>query len=99
MHWEHRPACYEAQLSRTERLSMRSEDALQTCSRGKITRAMTDIYESIRRLFVPIHTEGYPFIAVAAIAALLLGLYVWEPLGWILAVVALWTCYFFRDPE
>ena len=59
---------------------------------------MTDILESMRRIFVPIHKEGYPFIAVAAIAALLLGLYVWEPLGWILAVVALWTCYFFRDP-
>src|SRR5215210_7855582 len=60
---------------------------------------MTDIYESIRRLFVPIHKEGYPFIAIAAVAALILGLYVWEPLGWTLAVVALWICYFFRDPE
>ena len=60
---------------------------------------MIDIYESIRRLFVPIHKEGYPFIAGAAIAALLLGLYVWEPLGWILAIVTLWICYFFRDPE
>ena len=60
---------------------------------------MTDIYESIRRLFVPIHREGYPFIAIAAVAALILGLYVWEPLGWTLAVVALWICYFFRDPE
>ena len=60
---------------------------------------MTDIYESIQRLFVPIHRAGYPFIAIAAVAALVLGFYVWEPLGWILAVVALWTCYFFRDPE
>jgi phosphatidylserine decarboxylase len=60
---------------------------------------MTDIYESIRRLFVPIHKEGYPFIAIAAVAALVIGLYVWEPLGWTLAIVALWICYFFRDPE
>src|SRR5690349_13819508 len=60
---------------------------------------MTDIYESIRRLFVPIHKEGYPFIAIAAVATLLLGLYVWEPLGWILAIITLWICYFFRDPE
>ena len=31
---------------------------------------MTDIYESIRRLFVPIRREGYPFIAIAAVAAI-----------------------------
>ena len=48
---------------------------------------------------MPIHKEGYPFIAIAAVAALIIGLYVWEPLGWTLAVVALWICYFFRDPE
>ena len=30
---------------------------------------MTDILESIRRLFVPIHKEGYPFIAIAAVVA------------------------------
>ena len=60
---------------------------------------MFDIYESVRRLFVPIHREGYPFIAIAAVAALILGVYVWEPLGWILAVVTLCVCYFFRDPE
>ncbi|HEY8564652.1 MAG TPA: phosphatidylserine decarboxylase [Beijerinckiaceae bacterium] len=59
---------------------------------------MTDILESIRRLMTPIHKEGYPFIIIAAIAALLLGQWV-EPLGWILAIITLWICYFFRDPE
>jgi phosphatidylserine decarboxylase len=59
---------------------------------------MSDIYESIRRLFVPIRREGYPFIAIAFVAAVLLG-FVWVPLFWVLLIVTLWVCYFFRDPE
>src|ERR687886_2170625 len=59
---------------------------------------MNDILASIRRLLVPIHKEGYPFIAIGAVAALILG-QLWEPLGWILAILTLWVCYFFRDPE
>jgi phosphatidylserine decarboxylase len=59
---------------------------------------MSDIYESIRRLFVPIRREGYPFIAIAFVAAVLLGL-IWEPLFWVLLIITLWVCYFFRDPE
>src|ERR687893_1527435 len=59
---------------------------------------MNDILASVRRLLVPIHKEGYPFIIVGAIAALILG-QLWEPLGWLLVIVTLWMCYFFRDPE
>jgi len=59
---------------------------------------MNDILASVRRLLVPIHKEGYPFIVIGAIAALILG-QLWEPLGWLLAIVTLWICYFFRDPE
>ena len=59
---------------------------------------MSDIYESIRRLFVPIRREGYPFIAIAFVAALILG-FLWKPLFWVLLIVTLWVCYFFRDPE
>jgi phosphatidylserine decarboxylase len=58
---------------------------------------MTDILESIRRLFVPIHKEGYLLIAIAAFAAFILGLW-WSPLGWIGAILTVWVCYFFRDP-
>ena len=58
---------------------------------------MTDVLESIRRLFVPIHKEGYPFIAIAAVVALVLGQF-WSPLGWIGAIITVWVCYFFRDP-
>jgi phosphatidylserine decarboxylase len=59
---------------------------------------MYDIYESIRRLFVPIHKEGYPFILIGVVL-LLLGFLWAEPLGWIFALLTLWVCYFFRDPE
>lgn len=56
------------------------------------------IYDSIRQTITPIHKEGYPFIAVAAIASLVLG-QLWSPLGWIGLIATLWICYFFRDPE
>jgi phosphatidylserine decarboxylase len=59
---------------------------------------MYDIYESIRRLFVPIRKEGYPFILIGVVL-LVLGFLWAEPLGWIFAVLTLWVCYFFRDPE
>jgi phosphatidylserine decarboxylase len=59
---------------------------------------MNDILASVRRLLVPIHKEGYPFIAIGIVAALLLG-QLWEALGWVFAVITLWMCYFFRDPE
>ena len=59
---------------------------------------MYDIYESIRRLFVPIHKEGYPFILIGVVL-LVLGFLWAEPLGWIFAILTLWVCYFFRDPE
>jgi phosphatidylserine decarboxylase len=59
---------------------------------------MTDILESIRRILVPIHKEGYPFVAIAAIATFLLGSW-WSPLGWIGTILTLWICFFFRDPQ
>jgi phosphatidylserine decarboxylase len=58
---------------------------------------MTDILESMRRLFVPIHKEGYPFILIALVATIVLAL-LWSPLGWIGTILTVWVCYFFRDP-
>jgi phosphatidylserine decarboxylase len=52
---------------------------------------------SIRKTLVPIHPEGYVFIAVFAVAALVLG-WLWPPLGWIGWIATLWCAYFFRDP-
>jgi phosphatidylserine decarboxylase len=55
------------------------------------------VLASLRRQIVPIHPEGYIFIAGFAIAALLLG-WLWTPLGWLGAILTLWCVYFFRDP-
>lgn len=54
--------------------------------------------DSIRRTIVPVHPAGYPFIAIFAVASVLLGL-LWTPLFWIGMVLTAWCAYFFRDPE
>jgi phosphatidylserine decarboxylase len=56
------------------------------------------IIASVRRQLVPVHPEGYIFIAGFALAAIVLH-YLWEPLGFIGAVVTVWCAYFFRDPS
>lgn len=53
--------------------------------------------DSARKVLVPIHREGYPYIAIAAVATLILAM-IWQPLGWIAAIITAWICYFFRDP-
>ena len=55
------------------------------------------IVDSARKALVPIHREGYPFIAIAAVATVILAM-IWSPLGWIGAILTAWVCYFFRDP-
>jgi phosphatidylserine decarboxylase len=55
------------------------------------------VLASLRRQIVPIHPEGYIFIAGFAIVTVLLG-WLWMPLGWIAALLTLWCVYFFRDP-
>lgn len=58
---------------------------------------MNDILHSIRRIFVPIRKEGYPFIAIAFGLAVALG-FLWKPLFWLFVVLTVWVVYFFRDP-
>ena len=55
------------------------------------------LVESVRKVFVPIHREGWPFIAIGAVASIALG-FLWEPLFWLGLVITVWICYFFRDP-
>jgi phosphatidylserine decarboxylase len=55
------------------------------------------LVDTIRKTITPIHKEGYIFIAIAAIATLVLG-NLWGPFGWIGTFITLWICYFFRDP-
>lgn len=52
----------------------------------------------IKYLWFPINREGWPFIALFAVAALLLG-QLWAPLGWLGVVLTCWCAYFFRDPD
>ena len=59
---------------------------------------MTDLFESMRRVLVPIHKEGYPFIGIGLALAIIGGAWV-GALGWIFGLLTLWVCYFFRDPE
>ncbi|GEO13514.1 phosphatidylserine decarboxylase proenzyme [Microvirga aerophila] len=51
----------------------------------------------MRRILVPIHREGYPYILIGLVATILLSL-LWSPLGWIGGILTVWVCYFFRDP-
>lgn len=55
------------------------------------------IVTSIRSQLVPVHREGYPFIAIFALIALVL-FWLWQPLGWIGLFLTGWCAYFFRDP-
>jgi phosphatidylserine decarboxylase len=56
------------------------------------------VIASARAQLAPIHSEGYPFIALFALASALL-FWIWSPLGWIGVVLTAWCAYFFRDPE
>lgn len=51
----------------------------------------------LRRIIAPIHPDGWKFIAVAALATLLLFLFL-PRVGWVGLILTLWIAYFFRDP-
>lgn len=52
---------------------------------------------SIRSVLTPIHPEGWKFVALFALATLIL-FWMWEPLGWVGLGLTAWCAYFFRDP-
>jgi phosphatidylserine decarboxylase len=56
------------------------------------------IVDTALSVLTPIHWDGHKFIAIGAVATLLL-FWLWEPLGWIGALLTLYVAYFFRDPE
>ncbi|MCO5071921.1 MAG: phosphatidylserine decarboxylase [Rhizobiaceae bacterium] len=56
------------------------------------------LVDTIKRTFVPIHREGYPFIAAFAVATLVLWL-ISAYLFFIGLVLTAWCTYFFRDPQ
>lgn len=55
------------------------------------------LMQTVRNVFVPIHKEGYRFIAIFFVVSVVLGL-LWEPLFWIGMILTAWCAYFFRDP-
>ena len=57
------------------------------------------IVNSITASFVPIHREGYRFIAIFAAVTLVLFWLDWSVPAWIGVVATAWCAYFFRDPE
>ena len=53
---------------------------------------------ALKAILVPINREGYRFIALFAVIALVL-FWLVEPLGWIGLILTCWVIYFFRDPK
>jgi phosphatidylserine decarboxylase len=49
------------------------------------------------QLLVPLHQEGWRFVALFALVTLLL-FWLWAPFGWIGVVATAWCAFFFRDP-
>lgn len=56
------------------------------------------LVDTVKNAFVPVHKEGYPFIAAFAAGALILGFFSTH-LFWIGLILTAWCAYFFRDPE
>lgn len=56
------------------------------------------VVNSIRSALVPIHKEGYRFIALFGIVTLVMA-FLWQPLFWIGLILTIWCTAFFRDPE
>lgn len=55
------------------------------------------LVDSVTKAFVPIHREGWPFIAISLVTTVVIGWFV-DPLFWIGLILTGWVCYFFRDP-
>jgi phosphatidylserine decarboxylase len=59
---------------------------------------MQNFLDALKLVAFPIHKEGYKFIIIFAIVAILLAL-MSDTLGLIGLVLTLWCIFFFRDPE
>ena len=56
------------------------------------------MHDVLKPVLVPIHREGWPFIAIFAVVALVLG-WIWTPLYIPGCILVAWCVYFFRDPD
>jgi phosphatidylserine decarboxylase len=55
------------------------------------------LIDTITDGIVPVHSEGYRFLAIGAGAALLF-FWLWPPLAWLIVLATAYVAYFFRDP-
>jgi phosphatidylserine decarboxylase len=55
------------------------------------------LIDTITDGIVPVHSEGYRFLAIGAGVSLLL-FWLWPPLAWVAVLITAWIAYFFRDP-
>ncbi len=56
------------------------------------------LVDTITKAFVPVHREGWPFVAAFFVGAVVLGWF-WDPLFYLGLALTAWCAYFFRDPE
>ena len=66
-------------------------------ARPTVTEPPMSLTDTITKTLVPIHREGWPFVAIAGAATVLVGWFV-DPLFWIGLILTAWVAYFFRDP-
>ena len=55
--------------------------------------------QSVRAAAVPVHREGWKFVAIFAVVTLMLAFFLGQTAFWIGAILTAWCAYFFRDPE
>lgn len=57
------------------------------------------VINSVSEVLVPVHREGYRFIAIFAAVTLVLFWLDIDVIAWVGVILTLWCAYFFRDPE
>jgi phosphatidylserine decarboxylase len=55
------------------------------------------LFDTISDSIVPVHPDGFKFLAIGAGICLLLFL-LWPPVAWLAVLATAWIAYFFRDP-
>ena len=55
------------------------------------------LFDTISDSIVPVHPDGFKFLAIGAGICLLLFL-LWPPVAWLAVLATAWVAYFFRDP-
>jgi phosphatidylserine decarboxylase len=56
-----------------------------------------NLIDTITDGIVPVHSDGYRFLAIGAAVSLLL-FWLWPPLAWLAVLATAYVAYFFRDP-